>query len=114
MQPTSAPPISNVKVYSLHIAEQINASNQKAIMRMDDGLTMYKVSTIIITINFCTIIQDPSRTEIKAVKLTEWAWATTNAGQWLIIDAGNAVAGPGEHSDHEFLISRGGAGEQQL
>ena len=68
MQPTSAPPISNVKVYSLHIAEQINASNQKAIMRMDDGLTMYKVSTIIITINFCTIIQDPSRTEIKAVK----------------------------------------------
>ena len=46
MQPTSAPPISNVKVHSLHIAEQINTSNQKAIMRMDDGLTMYKVSTI--------------------------------------------------------------------
>ena len=46
MQPTSAPPISNVKVYSLHIAEQINTGNQKAIMRMDDGLTMYKVSTI--------------------------------------------------------------------
>ena len=69
MQPTSAPPISNVKVHSLHIAEQINTSNQKAIMRMDDGLTMYKYLPL--TINFCTMTQDPSRTEIKAVKLSE-------------------------------------------